>query len=70
MEIKRYFEDFNTTQIGAVPPRDYFITGALIRKRSTLFVLCILPKEFLSLCFVLLFIIVIDLRLHFLKALQ
>jgi len=25
MEIKRYFEDFNTTQIGTLPPRSYFI---------------------------------------------
>ncbi len=25
MEIKRYFEDFNTTQIGTLPPRSYFV---------------------------------------------
>ncbi len=25
MEIKRYFEDFNTTQIGTLPPRCYFV---------------------------------------------
>ncbi len=28
MEIKRYFEDYNTTQIGALPPRSYFVPFA------------------------------------------
>ena len=28
MEIKRYFEDFNTTQIGTLSSRDYFVPFA------------------------------------------